>query len=138
MITGTEVLAGIVALGAGTVTFARRSGLRVVQRDPQRAFSEAQRQAIFARAGQRCEHVSALGLRCRTVPSHADHVHPWSKGGATTLANAQALCQRHNLQKASRVPSAWYLHRLERRRQRYFPPGEPASVVWRVGGGGSR
>lgn len=135
MLQGEEVAAGIAAIAAGTVGILRRARLRVVQRDPQRAFSEAQRRAIFARAGNRCEHVSTLGLRCKARPSHADHVHPWSKGGATTLANAQALCARHNLQKGSREPSSWYLRRLERRRRSYFPPGEPAHVAWRVGAG---
>ena len=124
-------LLGVVAIGVAVVRHARSA---VVQRDPQRAFSEAQRQAIFARAGHRCEHTSLVGRRCTVRPTHADHVHPWSKGGATTLANAQALCSRHNLQKGSRVPSSWYLHRPERRRRTYFPPGEPASVAWRVGG----
>ena len=130
-----EVLVGAAAAGAGIVALGRRGGLHIVQRDPQRAFSEPQRQAIFARAGGRCEHVAALGLRCRALPSHADHVYPWSKGGATALANAQALCARHNLQKGSSVPSAWYRHRLERRRRSYFPPDEPAAISWRVGAG---
>ena len=128
-----EILVGVGAASAAAIGVIRRARPRVVQRDPQRAFAEAQRQAIFARAQNRCEHVSALGLRCRRAPTHADHVHPWSKGGATTLANAQALCARHNLQKGSRVPSGWYVHRLERRRRSYFPPGEPESVVGRIG-----
>ena len=128
-----EILVGVSAASAVAFGIIRRARLRVVQRDPQRTFAEAQRQAIFARAQHRCEHVSALGLRCRARPSHADHIHPWSKGGATTLANAQALCARHNLQKGSRVPSRWYVHRLERRRRSYFPPGEPESVVGLIG-----
>lgn len=126
----------VVALAAVGVLvgFVRRSGEASVQRDPQRLFSDSERRAIFARAGDRCEHVSMLGRRCHAAASHADHVHPWSKGGATTLANAQALCARHNLTKAGGVPPRWSVHRLEQRRRRYFPPGVPVAVVWRIGG----
>lgn len=129
--SGIDIAIGVGVVAGAAGALRRRPVGR--QRDPQRAFTEPQRRAIFARAGDRCEHTSTFGLRCKATPSHADHVHPWSKGGATTLANAQALCARHNLQKGSHVPSTWYLYRLERRRQAYFPPGEPASVAWRVG-----
>jgi 5-methylcytosine-specific restriction endonuclease McrA len=33
---------------------------------------------------------------------HADHVVPYSKGGETTLENAQALCPTCNLKKGAR------------------------------------
>ena len=124
---------GVVGAGAAMLLQSRRGGSKHAQRDPQRAFTEAQRRTIFARAGDRCEHTSLLGRRCKARPTHADHVHPWSRGGATTLANAQALCARHNLAKSDHVPSPWYLHGLERRRRSYFPPGEPVQIVWRVG-----
>lgn len=131
-------LGGFVAGASGaavvTLVISRRSSAGHRQRDPQRAFSEAQRRAIFARAGERCEHTSLFGLRCTSRPTHADHVQPWSRGGATTLANAQALCARHNLQKSNHAPSAWYLRRLEHRRRSYFPPGEPVQIAWRIGG----
>ena len=31
-----------------------------------------------------------------------DHKDPWSKGGRTTLANAQLLCEHHNKAKGNR------------------------------------
>ena len=34
---------------------------------------------------------------------HADHIHPYSKGGETTLQNGQALCPTCNLQKGDKV-----------------------------------
>jgi 5-methylcytosine-specific restriction endonuclease McrA len=32
----------------------------------------------------------------------ADHVTPWSKGGATTIKNCQMLCKTHNRAKGNR------------------------------------
>ena len=34
---------------------------------------------------------------------HADHIHPFSKNGPTTLNNAQALCEECNLKKGDRI-----------------------------------
>ena len=33
---------------------------------------------------------------------HADHVTPWSKGGATDISNCQMLCRTHNRAKGNR------------------------------------
>ena len=99
-------------------------------RDPRRTFSRAEKVALLERAGHRCEHHSWLLGRCReTEALQADHVHPHSRGGATDVANGQALCRRHNRRKAARVPWGWELTRLERRRRAYFPPGSVAAVV---------
>ena len=99
-------------------------------RDPRRTFSRAEKAAILERAGHRCEHHTWLLGRCReTEALHADHVHPHSRGGATDVANGQALCRRHNRRKAARVPWGWELARLERRRRTYFPPGSVTAVV---------
>jgi hypothetical protein len=101
-------------------------------RDPIRRFSRADKVAILARAGGRCEHHSPLYGRCeRTDGLEADHVHPHSRGGWTALANGQALCRRHNKSKAARVPWNWELKRLARRRGAYFPPGTPSEVIRR-------
>jgi 5-methylcytosine-specific restriction endonuclease McrA len=35
------------------------------------------------------------------VELHVDHVTPWSKGGETTLANLQTLCNKCNLGKGA-------------------------------------
>ncbi|MGR6965305.1 HNH endonuclease [Geodermatophilus sp. URMC 61] len=99
-------------------------------RDPRRTFSRAEKAALLERAGHRCEHHSWLLGRCReTEALRADHVHPHSSGGATDVANGQALCRRHNRRKAARVPLGWELARLERRRRAYVPPGSVAAVV---------
>ncbi len=99
-------------------------------RDPQRCFIRADKRILLARAGQRCEHHSWLGRRCRSTEDlQADHVHPHSRGGATTVANGQALCPRHNTRKANRVPWTWELDRLARRREDYFPAGMSTTVV---------
>lgn len=101
-------------------------------RDPQRLFVGADRATLLARAGRRCEHHSFLSGRCATTERlQADHVHPHSRGGATSVANGQVLCGRHNTRKANRIPWAWELDRLARRRQRYFPPGTPTAVIRR-------
>jgi hypothetical protein len=103
-------------------------------RDPQRLFVGADRATLFSRAGRRCEHHSLLSGRCGTTEGlQADHVHPHSRGGATSIANGQVLCGRHNARKANRIPWTWELDRLARRRRAYFPPGMPTAVVRRRG-----
>ncbi len=99
-------------------------------RDPRRTLSRAEKVALLERAGHRCEHHSWLLGRCReTEALQADHVHPHSRGGATDVANGQALCRRHNRGKAARVPWGWELARMQRRRRAYFPPGSVTAVV---------
>ena len=100
------------------------------ERDPRRTFSRAEKAQVLERAGHRCERHSRLLGRCReTEALQADHVHPHSRGGATDVANGQALCRRHNKQKSDRVPWTRELDRLARRRQSYFPPGTPTTVA---------
>ncbi|MGY1653410.1 HNH endonuclease [Geodermatophilus sp. SYSU D01119] len=101
-------------------------------RDPVRRFSRTDRRAVLDRAGHRCEHHSLVEGRCRaTEDLQADHVHPHSRGGATAVENAQALCRRHNERKSARVPWDRELRRLAHRRAAYFPPGVPTAVVRR-------
>ncbi len=103
---------------------------RARPRDPMRTFGRADKRAILARAGGRCEHHSPLFGRCdQTLRLEADHVHPHSRGGWTTRANGQALCRRHNKAKAARVPWTWQLNRLAGRRATYFPLGMPTEVM---------
>ena len=98
--------------------------------DQQRRFSGRQRVEIFARAGHRCEQYSWLFGRCgATEDLQADHLHPHSRGGSTTVENGQALCRRHNKRKAARVPWSWEPNRLARRRVAYFPLGASGTVV---------
>ncbi|NNN04215.1 MAG: HNH endonuclease [Acidimicrobiaceae bacterium] len=119
----------LIALVAFVVLRSRGSR---VQKDPRRRFTANDRAVGFARAGNRCEHISLLGRRCTAAPPHGDHHYPWSRGGATTLSNFVALCARHNLSKGSRVPSPWATRRLERRRRAYFPPGTRTDIEWRT------
>jgi MYXO-CTERM domain-containing protein len=113
-----EVAAVAVVVVGGIAGRRRRRPL-----DPQRAFSAAQRAEALARCGNRCEHFGALGLRCRRRATHADHIHPWSKGGATTAANLEMLCPKCNLSKGAKMPPPLYAWRLERRRRRYRRAG---------------
>ena len=61
-----------------------------------RLFTRRQRSALRLVAGNRCE---SCGKALDAM--HADHIKPHSKGGATTLSNAQALCPRCNLTKGN-------------------------------------
>jgi hypothetical protein len=92
------------------------------RRDPWRGFKFDARRAVLARAGGRCEAaLFVIWGRCGRQANEADHVYPWSKGGATVVSNGQALCTRHNKAKSNRTPPWWYLLGLERRRRAYFP-----------------
>ncbi|MDQ1750692.1 MAG: hypothetical protein QOE71_1748 [Pseudonocardiales bacterium] len=106
--------------------------LTAAPRDPLRRFAGVERATIMTRAGGRCEFHGLVGGRCRqTEKLHADHVHPHSRGGSTSVANGQALCSRHNKQKAARIPLEWELRRIEKRRRAYFPDGVSTAVVRR-------
>jgi hypothetical protein len=99
-------------------------------RDPVRRFTTADKTLLLARAGHRCEHHGLLTGRCRqTERLQADHVHPHSRGGATALANGQALCPHHNQTKSATVPWDWQLNRLARRRAGYYPAGSTGTVM---------
>ena len=101
--------------------------------DHSRRFTGVARAALFSQAGGRCEQHGLLFGRCQeTKKLHADHVHPHSKGGSTTVANGQVLCSRHNKQKAARIPFNWELRRLEKHRASYFPVGASGAVVRRA------
>jgi len=100
--------------------------------DPLRRFSGVDHAAL-SRAGARCERHGLLFGRCReTAKLHADHVHPHSKGGSTTVANGHLLCSRHNKQNAARIPFNWELRRVEKQRVSYFPAGASGAVVRRA------
>ncbi len=99
-------------------------------KDVVRRFSQADRQVIFARAGNRCEHHAPIFGRCRTTSGlEADHVHPHSRGGWTSISNGQALCKRHNREKSARLPWNRQLNNLAKRRVSYFPSGYDPVVV---------
>jgi hypothetical protein len=102
----------------------------LLPRDPLRRFTRADKALILARAGGRCEHHGLLDGRCRVTDRlEADHIHPHSRGGRTSLNNGQALCTRHNRRKSARVPYGWQLDRLATRRADYYPPGISTTVI---------
>jgi len=102
-------------------------------RDPVRTFPQGARALIKSRAGDRCEHEYLYVVRCpERGKLQADHIHPHSRGGSTSLANAQALCPRHNRLKGARIPFTWELRRLAVARRGYFPAGMETSVVRRT------
>lgn len=48
------------------------------------------------------EHTANKGKIWKLSEMDADHVTPWSKGGATNIANCQMLCKTHNRAKGNR------------------------------------
>lgn len=95
------------------------------RRDAWRGFKYEPRRIVLSRAGNQCESGAFLVWgRCADPAEEADHIYPWSKGGATVVSNGQALCKRHNRSKSNMTPPWWYLRALERRRRTYYPEGE--------------
>lgn len=67
--------------------------------NPRRFFNRSERVALFLAADGRCEN---CGIPLE--PGwHADHVQPWSRGGATDVVNGQALCPACDLLKGVTV-----------------------------------
>lgn len=124
-----DALFAVVVL-SGVVQFVRGIIHGGHPKDPVRRFSHADRRIIFIRAGNRCEHHFPIFGRCRTTTSlEADHVHPHSRGGWTSVSNGQALCRLHNREKSARVPWNWQLNRLATRRATYFVAGHDPVVA---------
>jgi len=67
-----------------------------------RRFTKRQRIALWLAADGQCS------LCGKPLPSawHADHVTPYSRGGATDVLNGQALCPTCNLRKGRRMPKS--------------------------------
>lgn len=67
--------------------------------DEPRRFRSGERVAMFVNAGGKCE---ACGDDL--LPGwHADHIQPWSRGGATDVTNGQAMCPTCNLKKGDKL-----------------------------------
>jgi len=125
-------LAVLALLVAGVA--ARRAGGRSNgQADPVRMYPSAMRAQVFARAGAQCEYTGWAWQRCRAKAEHADHIMPWSKGGATSLQNGAASCAHHNTSKGAKLLTGRQTRALERRRRRYFPQGTPVKAGQRYG-----
>jgi superfamily II DNA or RNA helicase len=68
-----------------------------------RFFSARQRQILAFVARGRCRNCGAA----LAATFDADHVRPWSKGGATTTKNGAALCASCNRRKGSKMTQAF-------------------------------
>jgi hypothetical protein len=90
-------------------------------KDDTRAFTQAERDEIFRRASGRCEHRYLFFFRCRKQAGDADHVYPHTLGGQTIVENGSALCAHHNRSKGGKMPSRYYVFKLEFWRKFYYP-----------------
>jgi len=81
--------------------YCRENSIEVLEKDSQRAFSELQRISIYRRDKGMCQQCLREGLpEGEALVSwseyQADHVIPHSKGGRTSINNAELLCRHHN------------------------------------------
>jgi hypothetical protein len=126
-VTAVVVVIGLLIAITGFVRQVIHSGH---SRDPVRRFRGAEKATLLTRAGGRFERHSPLVGRCKqTERLEADHIHPWSRGGQTAIANGQILCRRHNREKRAAVPFQWHLRAIERRRMTYYPAGIRGTVT---------
>lgn len=71
----------------------------LVPKDASRNFSKEERIVVWRNAGEKCES-PGCGKDLRLDEMHADHIVPHSRGGKTTISNAQCLCASCNLSKS--------------------------------------
>jgi superfamily II DNA or RNA helicase len=64
-----------------------------------RRFSQNQRQVLAFASGGKCQ---ACGAKLQN-DFHADHIHPFSRGGQTITENGQALCPTCNQSKGNKI-----------------------------------
>ena len=71
------------------------------KKDPFRSFSKEQRRIIWYQSNGHCSN-----RKCKTKLTinnfHIDHIKPHSKGGKTTIKNAQIMCAKCNLEKSNK------------------------------------
>ncbi len=85
-----------------------QNDIKMVAKDTKRAFSEAERIAIYRRDNGLCQACIAEGkpeqeARVSWSEFEADHVLPHCKGGDTVIENGQVLCSYHNKVKGGSV-----------------------------------
>jgi hypothetical protein len=116
--TPDTIIVIAVALLAARLGFRAKRNFRLhrVQKDNRRAFSPAQRAQIFGACGGRCEYPRFILGRCHRKATQADHIYPWSKGGATAVENGSGLCGMHNRLKSNKLPSRSYIRKLAKAR----------------------
>lgn len=72
----------------------------ITTKDPDRAFTDQQRSAIFFNNKGVCQNPSC-GKQVTFDEFHADHIIPHSRGGKTKVSNGQVLCLPCNLAKGN-------------------------------------
>ena len=82
---------------------------KIIRKDGNRSFSEPERIEIYRRDNGLCQQCLREGkpedeAAVSWSEYHADHVIPHSKGGQTTLENAELLCHRCNQSKGASLP----------------------------------
>ena len=91
--------------------YASEQGHEMREKDTKRAFDESERILLYRMNDglcQACLREEKPRSECFVPWSEfdADHVMPHSKGGATTLDNAELLCRHHNRQKGASLVTA--------------------------------
>ena len=71
----------------------------LLPKDEKRTFTRDERIIIWRRDYETCQD---CGEKVKFEEMHADHIIPHSKGGPTTLSNAQCLCEECNLKKSDK------------------------------------
>jgi hypothetical protein len=72
-------------------------------RKPRRSLSWRKRAQVLLRDHSRCRLCGATPASDPAIKLHVDHIVPVSKGGASSLANLQTLCEQCNLGKSNVV-----------------------------------
>lgn len=70
-----------------------------MEKDPRRFFSRDERRFLWLMAEGICQ---GCGVELEEK-FHGDHRTPWSKGGATSLENGQALCASCDSKKGNKT-----------------------------------
>ncbi len=73
------------------------------ERKTNRGISLALRYEVLKRDGFRCVKCGRSPAIETEVILHIDHIHPWAKGGETTIENLQTLCSKCNLGKSDKI-----------------------------------
>ena len=76
------------------------SDMATIPLDPKRLFDNDQKIEIYARDQKKCK---ACHKQVGEFDWHADHIHPWIKGGKTITDNGQVLCVKCNLKKKDKL-----------------------------------